>query len=495
MCAYTARVRAPVPAYNNRGIARKPRGPGRRHRRLRPGHRARPAGRQRPTTTGAMPAKTRATWPAPSPTTTRPSPSTRSTPRPTTTGALPAKTKGDLAGAIADYDQAIALNPQDATAYNNRGAARQPRRPGRRHRRLRPGHRAQPAGRHGLQQPGDCPPGARRPGRRHRRLRPGHRPRPAGQPRPTTTGALPARPGDLAGAIADYDQAIALNPQVRRGLQQPGHCPPGARATWPAPRRLRPGHRARPAGTPRPTTTGALPARLKATWPAPSPTTTRPSPSTRRTPGLQQPGECPQGPRRPGRRPRRLRPGHRPRPPGRHGLQQPGDCPRRPRRPGRRPRRLRPGHRPQPRRTPRPTTTGGIAREAQGDLAGALADYDQAIALNPQDATAYNNRGIARADQGDLAGALADYDQAIALNPQDATAYNNRGNARQAQGDLAGALADYDQAIALNPQVRHGLQQPGECPPSPRRPGRRPRRLRPGHRPQPAGRHGLQQPG
>jgi hypothetical protein len=40
-----------------------------------------------------------------------------------------------------------------------------------------------------------------------------------------------------------------------------------------------------------------------------------------------------------------------------------------------------------------------------------MADYDQAISLDPKLAEAYNNRRAARADQGDLAGAIADYDQ------------------------------------------------------------------------------------
>jgi len=97
----------------------------------------------------------------------------------------------------------------------------------------------------------------------------------------------------------------------------------------------------------------------------------------------------------------------------------------------------------------------GIARAEQKDLAGALADYDRAIELKPDYATAYNNRGLARAEQKDLAGALADYDRAIELfpdGPEKATAYNNRGAARAEQKDLAGALADYDRAIELDPQ-------------------------------------------
>jgi tetratricopeptide (TPR) repeat protein len=99
-------------------------------------------------------------------------------------------------------------------------------------------------------------------------------------------------------------------------------------------------------------------------------------------------------------------------------------------------------------RTPFYYLLGGVARHNLGDLAGALADYNQAIALKPDDATAYYNRGIVRKAQGDLAGALADYNQAIALKPH-YTIYTNRGVERMEQGDLAGALADHNQAIAL----------------------------------------------
>ena len=42
----------------------------------------------------------------------------------------------------------------------------------------------------------------------------------------------------------------------------------------------------------------------------------------------------------------------------------------------------------------------------------------QAIALTPRDFDCYNNRGIARDALGDAEGALADYEQAIRLNPK-----------------------------------------------------------------------------
>jgi len=94
----------------------------------------------------------------------------------------------------------------------------------------------------------------------------------------------------------------------------------------------------------------------------------------------------------------------------------------------------------------------GLAKSALGDKQGAIADSNQVIAINPQFANAYINRGNAKSALGDKQGAIADYNQAIAINPQNANAYVSRGNAKQALGDKQGAIADYNQAIAINPQ-------------------------------------------
>ena len=87
-----------------------------------------------------------------------------------------------------------------------------------------------------------------------------------------------------------------------------------------------------------------------------------------------------------------------------------------------------------------------------GDYKAAVADYDRAIALTPQNDEAYHNRGEAKAALGDHQGAITDYDKAIAINPQNATAYTNRGGAKRATNDHQAAIADYDKAIEINPR-------------------------------------------
>jgi tetratricopeptide (TPR) repeat protein len=94
----------------------------------------------------------------------------------------------------------------------------------------------------------------------------------------------------------------------------------------------------------------------------------------------------------------------------------------------------------------------GNVRVTLGDRQGALTDFNRAIELNPKDSESYNNRGNLRLNLGDKQGALTDFNRAIQLNPKYTEAYNNRGNIRLILGDKLGALTDFDRAIQLNPQ-------------------------------------------
>jgi tetratricopeptide (TPR) repeat protein/S1-C subfamily serine protease len=95
-----------------------------------------------------------------------------------------------------------------------------------------------------------------------------------------------------------------------------------------------------------------------------------------------------------------------------------------------------------------------IVKYLLNDPQGALADYNQVISLNPKLTKAYYNRGFLKDEKlNDPQGALADYNQVISLNPKDADAYNNRGLLKNEKlNDPQGALADYNQSISLNPK-------------------------------------------
>ena len=93
----------------------------------------------------------------------------------------------------------------------------------------------------------------------------------------------------------------------------------------------------------------------------------------------------------------------------------------------------------------------GIEKAKNGDLDGAIADFNRAAELNPKDDAPYYNRAQARALKNDTAGAVADYTKAIELGSTNPAAYNNRGNARAENNDRDGAIADYTRAIELKP--------------------------------------------
>ncbi|MGB3760566.1 MAG: tetratricopeptide repeat-containing serine protease family protein [Rivularia sp. (in: cyanobacteria)] len=93
---------------------------------------------------------------------------------------------------------------------------------------------------------------------------------------------------------------------------------------------------------------------------------------------------------------------------------------------------------------------GGKKSENQ-NYKGAIADYTQAIKLNPKYEEAYLKRGLNHAYLYDYQRAIADYNQAIKLNPNYEEAYIKRGYSRSNFKDVKGAIADYTQALKINP--------------------------------------------
>jgi tetratricopeptide (TPR) repeat protein len=73
----------------------------------------------------------------------------------------------------------------------------------------------------------------------------------------------------------------------------------------------------------------------------------------------------------------------------------------------------------------------GNAAYSSGSFGNAIASFNLAIRLHPEDASAFNSRGNAYARTGNLYRAIADYNEAIRLKPNYAAAFCNRGLARQ----------------------------------------------------------------
>ncbi|HET9388111.1 MAG TPA: aspartyl protease family protein [Steroidobacteraceae bacterium] len=94
----------------------------------------------------------------------------------------------------------------------------------------------------------------------------------------------------------------------------------------------------------------------------------------------------------------------------------------------------------------------GAASAGRLRYRAAIADFDQAIRLEPNNAENYLQRAVVHVDENEAAEALSDYDHALRLSPDSIPALLGRAQLRLASSDEAGARADFDQASALAPQ-------------------------------------------
>jgi tetratricopeptide (TPR) repeat protein len=92
---------------------------------------------------------------------------------------------------------------------------------------------------------------------------------------------------------------------------------------------------------------------------------------------------------------------------------------------------------------------GGIYKQRK-DYDRAIADYSEAVKIDPQYVNAYINRGMAYDSKGDNDAAAADFSRAIELKPDEPLAYYDRGYIRSwEKHDYDGAIADLSKAIEL----------------------------------------------
>ena len=122
-----------------------------------------------------------------------------------------------------------------------------------------------------------------------------------------------------------------------------------------------------------------------------------------------------------------------------------------------------------------------------GKYEAAIADFSEAIRINPNEATFYYNRGLAKFHLGQheaaiddydevhqnpyyalrqywehYEAAIVDYDEAIRINPNYTEACYYRGLAKQHLEHYEAAIVDYDEAIRINPNYTEAYYQRAE---------------------------------
>jgi protein O-mannosyl-transferase len=81
----------------------------------------------------------------------------------------------------------------------------------------------------------------------------------------------------------------------------------------------------------------------------------------------------------------------------------------------------------------------------------ALAEFNKAIELNPNDGEYYSNRGAANAILGNDIDALNDLTKSIKLKPENSAVYLNRSLTYNKLGNFKGAIGDLNTYLTLNP--------------------------------------------
>jgi tetratricopeptide (TPR) repeat protein len=104
-----------------------------------------------------------------------------------------------------------------------------------------------------------------------------------------------------------------------------------------------------------------------------------------------------------------------------------------------------------------------IIREARGEYGDAIADYTQAIRLDPSDPENYSARAVAFDYNGQFDESIADATMAIRLGADYPEVYGNRASAYYSKGEYDRAIADYTQALRLDSDNRYAYIGRGLC--------------------------------
>ncbi len=97
----------------------------------------------------------------------------------------------------------------------------------------------------------------------------------------------------------------------------------------------------------------------------------------------------------------------------------------------------------------------------KADSGQALADFNKAISLRPDNAEAYYNRGLLYQSQHQHQFAIDDFSAALGLTTQKSDLFVARALSYLATGDAKSAASDLDEAVQLDPQSLKGWASRG----------------------------------
>jgi len=103
----------------------------------------------------------------------------------------------------------------------------------------------------------------------------------------------------------------------------------------------------------------------------------------------------------------------------------------------------------------------GLAKASLGRLQEALVDFDAALARDPQHARSLRERGVVKGRLGQSEVAIADLTRALVLDPTHAKAWTTRGILQAKLGRRDKGLEDLNRALQIDPDDSHALGERG----------------------------------
>jgi tetratricopeptide (TPR) repeat protein len=103
----------------------------------------------------------------------------------------------------------------------------------------------------------------------------------------------------------------------------------------------------------------------------------------------------------------------------------------------------------------------GLALSIKGLMDRAIEDYNASLKINPNSASALNNRAWAYFRSGRGKQGLPDVEQSLLLDPGSEHSWDTRAHIRQLLGNYDGAIRDYETAISIGGEKMIRLYQCG----------------------------------